>query len=67
MEINFKDFIRRGIISDEPLDEVVAKMNTWLRDQEVDVINVETLMRGGTGSLTQHGFRVWYRTKAKHD
>lgn len=65
MEINFKDFIRRGIISDEPLDEVVAKMNTWLREQNVEIINVETLLKsGGNAPLTQSGFRVWFRIKA---
>lgn len=63
MEINFKDFVRSGAVSDEPLDAVVKKINFWVADQGVAVINIETIMKGGSGNqpVRPVGFRVWYR------
>jgi len=56
--IAYRDFECRGRLKD-----AVQTANTWVKEQGVRVINVETLSCGGTGSesfTSEMGVRVWY-------
>lgn len=63
MQLNYRDFQRQstGFFSSETEAEVLARMNTWLVEQKVQALNVETLLEGGGSySVIFKGFRVWY-------
>lgn len=59
--IAFKDFVpqqtqRQGFIKPaqwETLEQVVGAANNWLRDQEVTIINIETIVVPGLRAKTK--------------
>jgi hypothetical protein len=67
MQILFKDFeLAAGSAKASPertIEGAVSRMNGWIAEQQIDVLNVETLTAGGGSYEAQAGYgvRCWYR------
>ncbi len=58
--LKFKDF-KKSFFSLAEMDDLLPTINTWIFENKVTIINIETLYSlGGTISRSEIGFRVWY-------
>ncbi|MBB5547583.1 hypothetical protein [Paraburkholderia fungorum] len=67
MKILYKDFDRakKGFVGAERLQDVVDRVNDWIADNPVNVINVETVIDisgwdARTAGTSAAVIRVWY-------
>lgn len=71
MKIAYRDFPRitnQGIFginsSEITLDEVVANANRWIAENNVNILNIESLIASdrftASPDLDGYGIRVWY-------
>lgn len=67
MKIAYRDFskaTRLAGFSSGPFQTAADAANDWLRSDEIQVINIETMTTGQLGggeNLDEIGVRVWYR------
>ena len=66
--ISFKDFnvesAMLGLFSG-PFEDALNKANAWIKENRIDVINVETLtgtVVNGISPASQEGVRIWFKT-----
>lgn len=58
--IQYKDF-EKSILSFNSIEKLLPKVNQWVDENNVKVVNIETIYSfGGTGFRSETGIRVWY-------